>query len=59
MLANGKILVPDPTFVLPTILACECISTSSPISTLDPIIEYGPILAVREILAFLSIILVL
>ena len=53
MEANGNIIVPDPIFVLPVILTCECNSTLSSISTLEPIIQKGPIFAFFETLAFL------
>ena len=56
--AKGKIFVPEPIFVYPSIDTCEIISTSASYTTLDPTVEYGPTLTPFAIFADLEIIAV-
>ena len=55
MLANGKIFVPLPTIVFPSIWTLETNSTFSANSTFGPMKQKGPIFTFLEMLAFLLI----
>ena len=57
ILAKGKILVPFPIVVCPSMCTFEINSTLSPKSTKSPILQKGPILTFFPILVFLEIIL--